>query len=1543
MGVPSTFLSTSSNKSIMNQSLLLSPSGYFRKVFKLPTPPASMETIPMKWNSDFIEKIREEQRQERESAPKMAKRDDNLLRLISKSLYGEKVHYALELIQNAEDCGSSSIKFIFEKDKIIVINDGDVFTPGDVEGICSVEPGRKKNKIGFFGVGFKSVFNITRIPQVISNDFNFEIENYICPKPTNMVPEVFDEYYSKERGSIFVLPQSEGLPTIPELIENFKEIDEKILLFLSKVRSVQFIDKVNNEQWSIEKPPSETSLISLKNGRTGQTTKWRVSYKDLPVSSQEVQIPEEKEGIESTGTRIVIAFPCDQETREAIKGSTLYCYLPTKKRTDMPFLVQADFVPTVGRGDIQDIDWNKWLLSKLGKLAADAIDEIKEDPTLGKDFYDFIPLKGEVQEPLMNILSDSMYDSLRSKAISRTSDSEWKKAEECVIPLTSEVIEIIHKKDLPHVFGKPLSYTNSTLPERAKEILTELGSSVFDEGKFIEFLSKEDLIRKRKPEWFLRAYSFLNEIFDTTDKDYLGNFRWDQDKKDLFAKLEETKFILTNQETLVPLKDPKNPDRLICYPHYIDLSEIKNLFTEGELVFINKYFQLSSIASRKNPDPIEEERRKKVKEFFEGAGVRPDFRPSHVIRDVIVPKYSSGKYKGYDDIKLYQLVNYIRLNWSSLESEVKNKRLMEKKLQEIKEKILLKSYAHKNGNKISGYMPASKIYFPERYGKTEAMEQLFQGIDEIYFLDPYYINKEKREAKKKKRGKQKAEYGWKKFAEILRVWSSPRAEKHEGWISISGKEGYDWVEKRHSTTGEHEIRGDSASADIQRLIEYCSDLDDVEIVRQRMTTLWQSLSENWKQYSDHCKTTYKYHYRGYQEIPLQTSSFLHYLISTSWIPTTNGNFSKPEGVFIDNKRNRFLLGNTVNFTDLQANQTFLRDIGVKLEPDIEQVINHIKEHKHKSGEKKAEIEKFKEIYLFISEKIEEPIIDKNTTLENIRKEFEDNQLLYIPRKDRSWWKPSLVFWRDHSRIFGPLRGYVEHEGKEIYPTNVKELLSSLGVTEKPSIRQALEVLEELKTQNDSDTLKKIVTKVYSYINDELTHDNQEPVDWKDYAFLTRRGNVSKPHETYFEDDEEYSKKFYDKVEFIILPFSSWIKLHSFLKAAGFKSFRENLFITKNLADITEIEGSEAAYFIKALDHTKKYLLSKYLETYERLKSERTLDKLINIQVYETSKINIDVSVKANDSETFQVNGIEKEAYYSEKENRLYVLKNTNLFSEKVAKEISRIFKGAENEVFPFLNSVLPKAKDDEALKNQLALFEIEEEKSYTGPDGVELLPQDEKHEKEEDKEKETEEGEKDGEKPTVKPPQPPKPKTGLIDPAEYYPETSKEYTPYQKTEGEAPKIVREIRLKKGKPGAKKALEAPITRTGTIDAEGTALQIVINYENGEARQAEDRHNQREIGYDIYSTGPEGEERFIEVKHFSEQEGTFKLEPHQHEKAKQEGDKYFVHVVTGLREGPHPKKMFIIQNPLKWLTPDPPMEEKYSDWKNAITKEYEFKKA
>lgn len=1495
----------------------------------------------MEWNSTFIEDINRKRMEERKLAPDMARRHDNLLRLTSKSLYGEKVHYALELIQNAEDAESASITFIFEKNRVIVINDGEVFTPDDVEAICSVEPGRKKNKIGFFGVGFKSVFNITNTPQVISFDFNFQIENYICPKPVNQLDDELKGYYSRDKGSIFIFPQSEGLPTIEELIQNFKEIDDKILLFLNSLQALHFIDRINGEQWSIEKPPNSGSLVVLRNGRTGQTTKWMVFSKDLPVSEKDVLIPEGKEGI--TDTRILIAFPCDDATKEANKGSTVYCYLPTNKRSDMPFLVQGDFVPTVGRGNIQDLDWNRWLLKNLGQLAAESLEQLREDENLSKEIYNFIPFEDEVHESLMDILSKALYEALRFKKIARTLSLEWKQPSECAIPSNPEITNIIYEKDLVHLFGRLLLYTDVKLSDRARKILAKIGSSIAGRTRFIEFLAKEDLIKSRKPQWFLRVYAYLGEIFDVTSKWYDGSFKWPEEILELFSKLKKTKFILTNQGTLVPLEDPDKPDRLICYPQSIGLSEVNELFTEGELVFLNRYFQRSTIVKRNEPNPEEEERRNKAHEFFEGVGIKISFNQSHVIKDVILPKYSSGKYKEYDDLKLYRLVNYIRMYWSTLESQVKNKKISEKIFDELKQTVRMKAYATNNGEKVSKYLLPGQIYITERYGKAEKMEELFDGLEEIYFLHPYYLNREKNEIKKARRGRQKAEYSWKKFAEMLGVWSSPRVEKNENDVSIVGKKEYDWIERRHSPRSIHKIQGDSFSPDIQSLITFCSKLKDADKTRNKMSLLWESLSDNWKIYEDHCNATYKYFYNSEHYIGLNTSTFLRLLKNSTWVPTARGGYSKPEEVFLDNRRNRLLLGDEEIFVNLSATQTFLKSLGVKLEPTMDQVIEHLKDYKQNNSEqRKQDLEKCQEIYSFIAQKAGQE------DLEKINKEFGENELLFIPRKDRSWWKPSLAFWRDYSKTFGPLRGYIEYEGKSIYPESVKGFLLSLGVEERPSIEHALDVLEQLREKNDTETLNRIVIKVYSYINDLLSYGYTEDVKWDEYSFYTRRGNFSHPPNVYYEDDEDLAKTFYEHAEFINLQFSSWVKLPLFLKSAGFKSFRENLTINKRLEAVSPIEGGDAASFMKTLNLARSYILKKNLDSFEILSSKGVFTKLLELEICETSKIELDLFLKGEGSTVITAMGVEKEAYYSEDENRLYILKGIGIFSEKVAKEISRAFTGAENDIFPFLNSVLPKVKDEGAFESQLRLFGIAEElEEYAGPEKVELIPQEGKPKKpEEEAEGEKKEGapkeEEKKEEPKVQLPLTPKGPKNLIDPDEYIPSTVTEYTPYKKTEGEGPVILKQINLKEGKKPLSETPKEPPIRTGTKDAEVIALRIVMNYESNEGRTPEDRHKQKGIGYDIYSVDSDGNPRYIEVKHFSEQEGTFTLTPHQLEKAKQEGDTFYVYIVTGLKEGSSNNKLFIIQNPVKWLTADPPIEENYSSWKNAVQIEIDFEK-
>ena len=88
------------------------------------------------WDSSLIERIFAAKESEK------SEDRDNLLLLTSKRLYGEKIHYVLELIQNAEDEASETISFVFDKHRATVINDGRPFDEEDVWGICSVRPGR---------------------------------------------------------------------------------------------------------------------------------------------------------------------------------------------------------------------------------------------------------------------------------------------------------------------------------------------------------------------------------------------------------------------------------------------------------------------------------------------------------------------------------------------------------------------------------------------------------------------------------------------------------------------------------------------------------------------------------------------------------------------------------------------------------------------------------------------------------------------------------------------------------------------------------------------------------------------------------------------------------------------------------------------------------------------------------------------------------------------------------------------------------------------------------------------------------------------------------------------------------------------------------------------------------------------------------------------------------------------------------------------------------------------------------------------------------
>jgi len=159
-------------------------------------------------------------------------------------LYDDPSHFIFELLQNAEDESANTISFYLFNDCLEIHHNGEDFDFKDVESITGIGKSSKKdelNKIGKFGVGFKSVFAITENPEIYSGEYTFRIKNFV-------VPEILDTSL-KSRTKI-VLPFNHRIRGTKEVFnlvaDRLKNIGETTLLFLENIQEINWF--INNEE-----------------------------------------------------------------------------------------------------------------------------------------------------------------------------------------------------------------------------------------------------------------------------------------------------------------------------------------------------------------------------------------------------------------------------------------------------------------------------------------------------------------------------------------------------------------------------------------------------------------------------------------------------------------------------------------------------------------------------------------------------------------------------------------------------------------------------------------------------------------------------------------------------------------------------------------------------------------------------------------------------------------------------------------------------------------------------------------------------------------------------------------------------------------------------------------------------------------------------------------------------------------------------------------------------------------------------------------------
>tara|TARA_R110002096_G_scaffold42143_4_gene113697 strand:+ start:126999 stop:134162 length:7164 start_codon:yes stop_codon:yes gene_type:complete len=307
-----------------------------------------------------------------ESQPKSLSQA-NAEELLSRQVYTDPGHFLVELLQNADDAGADRWHVQVFEDRIEVTHNGTPFDPLDVVGILSIgQTTKSKEQIGFFGVGFKSVYEICERPQLYSGVFNLEIADVSIPRPLRPLENLPNGH------TRLVLPLRQGRDesVSPErLFQTLAELPAEVVLTLNSVRELdlRFGKSIRHVRGSDE-PDGRFRIDDGDHCKRYLVERTEAAYEGSRGMHRASRTP------------VLVAVPLnDDGIPTPSKGApTIYSYLPTHERSGLRVLVHAHFDLPVDRERIDlSSEWNQWALAQAGTLLANIVARLCEEQREG--------------------------------------------------------------------------------------------------------------------------------------------------------------------------------------------------------------------------------------------------------------------------------------------------------------------------------------------------------------------------------------------------------------------------------------------------------------------------------------------------------------------------------------------------------------------------------------------------------------------------------------------------------------------------------------------------------------------------------------------------------------------------------------------------------------------------------------------------------------------------------------------------------------------------------------------------------------------------------------------------------------------------------------------------------------------------------------------------------------------------------------------------------------------------------------------------------
>lgn len=464
-------------------------------------------------------------------------------------LYTDKAHFVYELLQNAEDAGASKIKFEQYADRLVVVHDGCPFSKENLKGLCDIGMSDKAgdlNKIGEFGVGFKSVFGICETVRLYSHpsradgaagfqEFAVEIKDFT--NPVDIEEQDVEDGYT----TMFEFPYRTGLSfssfqTVDELndklSERLQDLGVSTLLFMKHLKSIEYaidLPKLKTSGiYSLDKESinDHCSLVSAR----GETSAREEEKKETESEDMTYLVFSRPVKGMQIGRTIDIAYAVSvgENGEYVFKESRMpyiSVYFPTETESKLKFIVQGPYRTTPNRSSVPSDDKdNMELARQTAELMRDSAIELRNKKKLGYSFLKILPLNHDAfySAPLFECMYDKTCEMMQEEKLLKCKNGRYAEADAVKIARSAELTNVFSDKDISDLLNDGTRYhwlptflteTSKEYQELYKFLTDELDIEVIRPEKLgTAFNENHDFLSHKSKKWLLRLYNMYDSV-----------------------------------------------------------------------------------------------------------------------------------------------------------------------------------------------------------------------------------------------------------------------------------------------------------------------------------------------------------------------------------------------------------------------------------------------------------------------------------------------------------------------------------------------------------------------------------------------------------------------------------------------------------------------------------------------------------------------------------------------------------------------------------------------------------------------------------------------------------------------------------------------------------------------------------------------------------------------------------------------------------------------------------------------------------------------